>query len=424
MKMSELENKNTDTIPFDLDDNNKSVPDEQTEPIVTTEPDDMKATIPANPVFGGGLVQTTNNSNGGDSPDFVRIVPTKQNACYPETTVRQFAIGSPSYLSTLSDRIKKSPGKISTGIPELDEICGGWSNGLNVVAASPGTGKTTILIQSAMKMAQQGTAVVYITNDMRELDLTAKVLSGISYSLIGENCLRIGDILYGNALNIGSPHARDVMRKAEKTLQYLHIRDLIFDENFDKACESDLTLVEMDKIERIFSVYCNTYEKVVFIADSLQQIAGYTANGKEGVDSQLRQFKQLSRKYNAPVIMVSTLNRTGYTKEGPITFSDLKESGSIEYDADLIITMLPRFILFPEPDMDMSTFKQSEKRDIILTCLKSRDSAEKKKTMTLYAPGCTFIPYEGEEQNVLSPKKKKKSPLPVMGSMSWGNVNV
>lgn len=353
--------------------------------------EDTTFTPPENPTFGGidtAELEATNNNNK------IIEVPTKNNPYYKDENVRRFAVGSPNYLSKLADRIKDRPGKISTGIPDLDYVCGGgWASGLNAVAAAPNVGKTTILIQSACAMAQQGTAVVYITNDMRELDLTAKVLSQISYSLVGEDCLTIGKILNNNALSQDTDHVKAVLKNTQNTMQYLHIRDLIYDTDFDSACNKDLTLQGMDKIERIFNVYCNTYEKVIFFADSLQQIAGYIGGGKEGVDTQLRQFKQLSRKYNVPIVMISTLNRTGYAKQGEINFSDLKESGSIEYDCDILLTMVPRFALMPEPDMDLKTFKQSDKRDIVISCKKSRDSAERDKTMTLYAPGCTFIPY-------------------------------
>lgn len=363
-------------------------------------------------------------------------VPVKTNAEQIESVVKTFSVGSSHNLSGLSERIRKAPGKISTGIPELDEITGGgWSYGLNTVAAAPGTGKTTILIQSAVQMSQQGTAVVYITNDMRALDLECKVISGLSYSMVQKACLTVGDILNKGALDSGSQHVKDVLTKAEKTMQYLHIRDLIYDEEFDKACNTNPAMAEMDKLERIFFLYCNTYEKVVFIADSLQQIAGYTAGGKEGVDNQLRQFKQLSRKYNVPIIMISTLNRTGYSKQDRILFSDLKESGAIEYDCDTIVTMLPLFVVDPNVEMDMHTFKKSAERDILLSCIKSRDSGEKDAKMTLYAPGCTFISYNGETEREeerygfsglrgKSKSRTKSVGLPPLGSMEWASAGL
>ena len=418
-----------DTIELEPEDLNLAAEPEQAD---TAEMEDF--TPPANVTF-GGLSELSEPVK--EEPRVVLMpVPVKENAEMVEKQLRTFAVGSTHNLLVLAEKIRKAPGKISTGIPELDEITGGgWSAGLNTVAAAPGTGKTTILIQSAVQMAQQGTAVVYITNDMRALDLECKVISGLSYSMVQKACLTVGDILNRGALDQNSQHVKDLMKKAGQTMQYLHIRDLIYDEEFDRACNENPAMVEMDKIERIFWLYCNIYEKVVFIADSLQQIAGYTAGGKEGVDSQLRQFKQLSRKYSVPIIMISTLNRTGYSKQDRISFSDLKESGAIEYDSDTIVTMVPLFAVDPNIEMELHEFKKNAERDILLSCIKSRDSGEKDAKMTLYAPGCTFIPYEEdrrrEEQGLgfsgLNKKRKSKSKgaaLPPLGSMDWASASL
>ena len=162
-------------------------------------------TLPANATF-GGLSELPEPVK--EEPRVVLMpVPVKENAEMVEKQLRTFAVGSTHNLLALAEKIRKAPGKISTGIPELDEITGGgWSAGLNTVAAAPGTGKTTILIQSAVQMAQQGTAVVYITNDMRALDLECKVISGLSYSMVQKACLTVGDILNRGALDQNSQH--------------------------------------------------------------------------------------------------------------------------------------------------------------------------------------------------------------------------
>lgn len=359
--------------------------------------------LPQTVEFGGGIAQLMGEDSGK-----IQEVPTIKNPFYSEELVRGFAIGSPSYLSSLSDRLKKSSSKVPSGIPEIDYITDGGFSSLSCICGAPGAGKTTLLIQSAIQMAQNGTAVVYITNDMRELDLVAKVISHMSYKLLGENkCFTLRDIVNRNILSYNSADVDRVLKSAKETLPYLHIRDLIYDEQFDKACADRVDIVNMSKIERIFYFYCSVYKKVVFIADSLQQIASYTAFGKEGVDAQLKQFKSLGRKYNATIVLVSTLNRTGYAKEDLISFTDLKESGSIEYDCDSIITLVPKYFSDPKLNMDMHTFKAAEKKDILLSCIKSRDSEERSRPITLVAKGCTFVPYENREEEERTETKKK-----------------
>lgn len=360
----------------------------------------------------------------------IKPVPLKNQDLYKEEDLMQLSMGRPGYLKLLAKKYKDKPSRLSTGIPDLDEITGGgWvTNGMSVVAAAPNVGKTTILMQSACAMAQQGTAVVFITNDMRKVDLEAKVISQISYSLIGKNCLTISDITNHNALLVDDIHTREIARRLEKTMKYLHIRDLISDEEFDKECDNDLLLADKDKLTRIFLKYTTVYEKVIFIVDSLQQVASYISYGKEGVDNILRTFKEMSAV--APVVMVSTLNRTGYSKQGEINFADLKESGAVEYNADLIVTMIPKFAIEPDTDMDLKTFKTQAEREIVISCKKSRDSGEKSVAMTLYAPGCTFVKYNDDgidhpsSAPVVKKKTGKKTVSPFMPTMNISGWNV
>lgn len=359
-------------------------------------------------------------------------VPLRKQDYYKEEDIINLSMGRTGYFDILAKRYSEKPSRLSTGIPDLDYVTGGgWvNNGLSVVAAAPNVGKTTILIQSACAMAQQGTTVVYITNDMRKSDLEAKIISGMSYFLSGEECLTLSDITNKGALSMDTPHNKAIATKLENTMKYLHIRDLIADEDFDKKCESDLTLDGMGKLEKIFNIYTSVYKNVVFIVDSLQQVAGYIDTGKNGVDTMLRVFKEMSA--TAPVIMISTLNRTGYAKQqGEINFSDLKETGALEYNADLLITIVPKCFVDTDPKEDLKGFKMSKYRDVMISCKKSRDSEEREKALTLYAPGCTFIPYKGEDTHVdtsrgfTSKPRRGKSNNPVLppaGAMNWGSI--
>lgn len=154
------------------------------EDIDTFSPDPEQSALEQ---FGDGVLKDTLT---------IKPVPLKKQDLYKEEDLMKLSMGRPGYLQMLAKRYQEKPSRLSTGIPDLDEITGGgWvTNGMSVVAAAPNVGKTTILMQSACAMAQQGTAVVFITNDMRKVDLEAKVISQISYSLIGKNCLTISDI--------------------------------------------------------------------------------------------------------------------------------------------------------------------------------------------------------------------------------------
>lgn len=430
-------------------DNEVAIPDTNTAPFEVGEAEE-EPPIPDSFIFGGlpanptpsvqghacNIIDISTALKGNDSTEKkgtdIVPVPLRKQDYYKEEDIIELSVGRKGYFDILAKRFSEKPSRLSTGIEDLDYVTGGgWvNNGLSVVAAAPNVGKTTILVQSACAMAQQGTTVVYITNDMRKADLEAKIISSMSYFFSGEDCLTLSDITNKNALSVDTPLNRVIATKLETTMKYLHIRDLISDEDFDKKCETDLTLDGMGKLERIFNVYTSVYKNVVFIVDSLQQVAGYIDSGKNGVDTMLREFKRMSA--TAPVIMISTLNRTGYAKQqGEINFADLKETGALEYNADLLIAMVPKCFVDIEPKEGLKDFKMSKHRDIMITCKKSRDSEERDKAMTLYAPGCTFTPYKGEDTHVdtsrgyISKARRGKSNNPVLppaGAMNWGNI--
>ena len=66
--------------------------------------------------------------------------------------------------------------------------------------------------------------------------------------------------------------------------------------------------------------------------------------------------------------------------------------------------MVPLGFVDKTVNEDLKAFKSKDYRDIMITCKKSRDSSERDQKMTLYAPGCTFIPYEERESKDKSDK--------------------
>ncbi len=367
-----------------------------------------------------GLEELPFESKGLLEPT-AKPVPMKNQTLYSKEEMINLSMGRKGYLNIMAQKFREKPSRISTGIPELDEVTGGgwYANGLSVLTAMPNLGKTTILLQSAVEMAKNGNAVVFISNDMRKIDLESRIVAQISYSYKGEDCLKVSDITNSDKLSYWTDHNQIIAETMEKTLKYLHIRDLIEDEDFDKSCEGDLTQDGLNRLERIFDKYTAVYEKVIFIVDSLQQVASYLDTGKNGVDSILRVFKKWSA--TAPVVLVSTLNRAGYSKEtGEINMADLKESGSLEYNTDLLVTMVPLGFVDKSLNEDLKAFKSKNYRDIMITTKKSRDSAEKDQKITLYAPGCTFIPYQNNENS--ESKKVVDVELPPANSLNWVGI--
>ena len=320
-------------------------------------------------------------------------------------------VGGLSYLHKLCLKLQERPAKIPFGVDALDQITGGLSlsASLITVAASPNVGKTTILVQAASALAKQGVTVVYLSFDMRETDIVAKVISHISYQLYGEDCYTLNDILDKNILNDGSEKSQKILEEVARTQQYLAIRDLIYDPEFDSYCSNIPELSDLNRIQRIFHVYCSIYKKVVFIIDSLQQVAPSQKGGSmDSVDRQLREFKELSTVYDVPVIMISTINRNSYSGNKDIDMTALKSSGSIEFDSDIVIILQPAFIKEGK-EITMDDFRANDYRDITVKNIKSRTSGYKEVTATLFTLGCTFIECKTSDSSKKAVSKAKVS---------------
>jgi KaiC/GvpD/RAD55 family RecA-like ATPase len=342
------------------------------------------------------------------------IIPTAeyQDECdYDIRLFENLSVGGLGYLHKLCRRLQDRPAKVPFGVSALDEVTGGLSLSASIVtvAASPNVGKTTILVQSASEMAKQGIMVVYLSFDMRETDIVAKVISHISYELYGEDCYTLNDILDKNILNDGSEKSIKVLEKVAKTQRYLAVRDLIYDPEFDAYCNSISGMSELNRIQRIFHLYCSIYKKVVFIVDSLQQVApSQKGNSMDSVDRQLREFKELSTVYDVPIILISTINRSSYSSNKDLDMTALKHSGSIEFDSDVVIILQPAFIKEGK-EISMDDFRASDYRDITVKNIKSRTCGYKEVTATLFAPGCTFIECKERDSSKKAIPKAKVS---------------
>ena len=86
--------------------------------------------------------------------------------------------------------------RISTGFPELDRsLGGGLANGLYVLGAVPGLGKSTLALQIACHLSGQGIPVLYFALEMNRNWITAKALSRADFLLHHGSGLQAADLL-------------------------------------------------------------------------------------------------------------------------------------------------------------------------------------------------------------------------------------
>lgn len=141
-----------------------------------------------------------------------------------------------------------------------------------------------------------------------------------------------------------------------------------------------------------------THTRPTVIIDYLQilQPAPADANkGKrEGIDNTVSELKRLSRELDTPIIVISSVNRANY--QAPVAFESLKESGNIEYSADVVLGFQLQCLnepLFMEEKKTIEKRervrqeKQANPRRIELVALKNRFGVSSFSCFYKYYPG-------------------------------------
>ena len=212
---------------------------------------------------------------------------------------------------------------VPTGIALLDVIIGGWQNSdLVIVAARPSVGKTALALSSAKTAAgQHGKRVLIYSLEMSAQSIGTRLLA--AYSGIG-----VQEILRGRI------QGADWIRLAAG-LRKLMLADIVIDDT------PTITPIELRSRARQLS----QQKKVdLIIVDYLQLMssdrATKDANRVIEVAEISRSLKSLARELDVPVVALSQLNRSSeHREDGEPRLSDLRDSGAIEQDADIVLML-------------------------------------------------------------------------------------
>lgn len=218
------------------------------------------------------------------------------------------------------DALALNPGKIpgvTTGFSGLDNFIGGLNKSeLILLAARPGMGKTSIVLNMATAAAKSsGKAVVIFQLEMSKEQLATRMLS--SEALVDSKKLRMGNLDEHDWIKIAG---------ASANLSKLNI--LIDDNTGIKVSEMKAKCRRLgDKLGLI-------------VIDYLQLMQGSrrTENRVQEVSEISRSLKIMAKELNVPVLCCSQLSRAseGRSDKRPM-LSDLRESGAIEQDADIVM---------------------------------------------------------------------------------------
>jgi replicative DNA helicase len=232
---------------------------------------------------------------------------------------------------------------LATGFTKLDELTGGLQDGeLTIIAARPSMGKTTLAINIAENMqCRQDKPIIIFSMEMPSKQISLRMVSSIGK--IEQNKIKTGKLNDIEFTKISSAVAK------------ISEKNIIID---DSGALSSMEL--NSKVRKIAMKYGGV--SAVFI-DYLQlmRISNNAENRAVGVAEVSRSLKSLAMELNIPVVALSQLNRSLEQRgdKRPI-LSDLKDSGGIEQDADLIIFIYRDEVYNQENDNGNSNPKKAE----------------------------------------------------------------
>lgn len=300
------------------------------------------------------------------------------------------------YMDTYIARLRY-PAKVTpTGFPKLDRrLGGGLSAGLIVVGAVSSLGKTTFLLQVADNMTAAGADVLYFSLEMSKAEIITKSLSRLSYIKSQE---RNGTAQYAkdtNSILLGATKFNEteigVLNDCLKEYEREHASRMYIIEGDDGEA-GEMTIDGLYK--RAQDHIAKTGNTPVIFVDYLQILppAKEKMSDTEAVRYNVKKLKDISRELSTPVIVISSFNRANYKTVGDM--ESFKQSGGIEYSADLLFTM--EFNGVGTDNFNLKEAKSKNPREVLLRPLKNRNGGINWAGEYYYNPIYNFF-YEADK---------------------------
>ena len=295
-----------------------------------------------------------------ETTDVFDLLDKAESKLYEVTqgNIKRSSETAQSLVIQAKKRIEEIAGKeglsgIATGFDKLDKITSGWQpSDLIIIAARPGMGKTAFVLSMARNVAIDfGHAVALFSLEMSSVQLITRLIS--SETGLSSEKLRTGKL---------EKHEWEQLSVKVKDLEKapLYIDDSPSLSIFDLRA----------KARRLKS----QHDIKIIIVDYLQLMTAGGSNGKgignreQEISTISRNLKALAKELEVPVIALSQLSRAVETRgssKRPL-LSDLRESGAIEQDADIVSFIYrPEYYKIDEWDDDEHTPTQGQAEFII-----------------------------------------------------------
>jgi len=279
-----------------------------------------------------------------------------------------------------ADEYAKNPNGLrglSTGINSMDKFLGGLhKSDLIILAARPSVGKSALAFDIARHVANTGKTVAVFSLEMPAIQVIERMLAQQSRINLWE--LRMGNIKDSDFKKLNA--AQDQLSKSRILIDETpginvmqlrsKARKLMIDESLD-----------------------------MIIIDYLQLMQGNsnTDNRAQEVGEISRSLKILARELNIPIIALSQLNRAVENRIDRVPqLSDLRESGSIEQDADLVL-FLSRDLNTEE--VDPNNIDHNRKIKVDLYVAKHRNGPVGKIKLMFHPSHMKYLDFEGDQDD-------------------------
>ena len=254
-------------------------------------------------------------------------------------SLKNLAIKAQREIEAASQKGSEMTG-VTTGFVELDKLTSGWQpSDLIIIAARPGMGKTAFTLSLAKNAAEHGKGVAVFSLEMASVQLVQRLIS-------------MEAEISGSKLRNGQLEEYE-WRKLHDAVEKLADIPIFID---------DTPAINIFELRAKCRRLKQNSDIQMIVIDYLQLMSGAPSDGRgnreQEISSISRALKGLAKELNVPVIALSQLSRAVESRGGekrPM-LSDLRESGAIEQDADIVTFIYrPGYYGIEEGDMGVPT---------------------------------------------------------------------
>ena len=219
-----------------------------------------------------------------------------------------------AHIDVLGDRAERKYTGIATGFADIDRLLNGGPNrgALVILGARPSMGKTALALNIDTHAAETH-SVLFLSQEMQNGELLDRAVAALG-SIPLSTVIR-GDFSDGDWNNF-------TVANVKLNAMGLHLDD-----------QPALTLLDVRSKARLVK---RKHGLDLLVVDYLQLMSGAGDNRNSQIEEISRGLKALAKELNIVVLALSQLSRNAANKARP-QLSDLRDSGAIEQDADIVI---------------------------------------------------------------------------------------